>query len=179
MRDLGARRGWVVSTTPLPLYPRERPGTHCTGGWVGPRAVWTCAKNLASTGIFLNCSNSIIITEFYLMYSTALIVVCVPSSWRTPICTYKPCRTVDERSKYWGSLQSLYLCRPPARSVCLGVFASQEPVPCWPCHVWFTRHPLPTLVPSLFDPRTVQPVASRYTDWATRPTSKHVETLNS
>jgi hypothetical protein len=36
--DLGARRGWVVSATPRPLYPRERPGTHCTGGWVGPRA---------------------------------------------------------------------------------------------------------------------------------------------
>jgi hypothetical protein len=35
---LGAGRGWVVSTTPRPLYPRERPGTHCTGGWVGPRA---------------------------------------------------------------------------------------------------------------------------------------------
>jgi hypothetical protein len=31
--DLGARRGWVVSTTPRPLYPRERPGTHCTGGF--------------------------------------------------------------------------------------------------------------------------------------------------
>jgi hypothetical protein len=28
----------VVSTTPQPLYPRERPGTYCTGGWVGPRA---------------------------------------------------------------------------------------------------------------------------------------------
>jgi hypothetical protein len=28
--DLGARRGWVVSTTPRSLYPRERPGTHCT-----------------------------------------------------------------------------------------------------------------------------------------------------
>jgi hypothetical protein len=27
-----------VSTTPQPLYHRERPGTHCTGGWVGPRA---------------------------------------------------------------------------------------------------------------------------------------------
>jgi hypothetical protein len=26
------------STTPRPLYPRERPGTHCRGGWVGPRA---------------------------------------------------------------------------------------------------------------------------------------------
>jgi hypothetical protein len=36
--DLGARRGWVVSTTPRPFYPRERPGTHCTGGWVGLRA---------------------------------------------------------------------------------------------------------------------------------------------
>jgi len=23
---------------PTALYPRERPGTHCTGGWVGPRA---------------------------------------------------------------------------------------------------------------------------------------------
>jgi hypothetical protein len=28
----------VVSTTRQPLYPRERPGTHRTGGWVGPRA---------------------------------------------------------------------------------------------------------------------------------------------
>jgi hypothetical protein len=36
--DLGTRRGWVVSTTPRPIYPRERLGTHCTGGWVGPRA---------------------------------------------------------------------------------------------------------------------------------------------
>ena len=36
--NLGARWGWVDSATPRPLYPRERPGTHCTGGWVGPRA---------------------------------------------------------------------------------------------------------------------------------------------
>jgi hypothetical protein len=33
--DLGDRRRWVVSTTPRPLYPRERPGTHCTEGWEG------------------------------------------------------------------------------------------------------------------------------------------------
>ena len=32
------KMGWGVSTTPRPLYSRERPGTHCTGGWVGPRA---------------------------------------------------------------------------------------------------------------------------------------------
>jgi hypothetical protein len=28
----------VVGTTLWPLYPWDRPGTHCTGGWVGPRA---------------------------------------------------------------------------------------------------------------------------------------------
>ena len=36
--NLSARWGWVVNATPRPLYPRERPGTHCIGGWVGPRA---------------------------------------------------------------------------------------------------------------------------------------------
>jgi hypothetical protein len=77
--DLGARRGWVVSITPQPLYPRERPGTHCTGGWVGLRA-----------GL---------------------------DAW--------------EKS------------RPPPG----------------------------------FDPRTVQPVASRYTDWTTRPTRSVTQTL--
>jgi hypothetical protein len=30
--------GWVIKVMPRPLYPRERPGTHCLGGWVGPRA---------------------------------------------------------------------------------------------------------------------------------------------
>jgi hypothetical protein len=31
--------GWGVSVTPRPLFtPGERPGTHCTGGCVGPRA---------------------------------------------------------------------------------------------------------------------------------------------
>ena len=30
--------GWVVNATPRPLYPLKRPGTHCIGGWVGPRA---------------------------------------------------------------------------------------------------------------------------------------------
>jgi len=29
---------WVVNATTRALYPRERPGTHCIGGWVGPRA---------------------------------------------------------------------------------------------------------------------------------------------
>ena len=41
---------WVENATPRPLYPRERPGTHCIGGWVGPRVdLDGCGKS--STGI--------------------------------------------------------------------------------------------------------------------------------
>jgi hypothetical protein len=29
---------WVINATPRPLYPREWPSTHCTGGWVDNRA---------------------------------------------------------------------------------------------------------------------------------------------
>jgi len=43
--------GWVVNETPQPLYPRERLGTHCIGGWVGLRAGWTGMENLAPIGI--------------------------------------------------------------------------------------------------------------------------------
>ena len=39
--------GWVVNATCRPLYPRERPGTHCTGVWVGRRAgLDGCRKSL-------------------------------------------------------------------------------------------------------------------------------------
>jgi len=34
--DRSTRRG--QQHTPAALYSRERPGTHFTGGWVGPRA---------------------------------------------------------------------------------------------------------------------------------------------
>ena len=43
--------GRVANATPRPLYTRERPGTHCIGGWVGLRAGWTGAENLDPKGI--------------------------------------------------------------------------------------------------------------------------------
>ena len=43
--------GWVVNATPRPLYPRETPGTHFIGRWVGPRASLEGAENLSPTGI--------------------------------------------------------------------------------------------------------------------------------
>jgi len=36
--NFSAVRGWVVNAMPWSLYPWDRPGTHCIGGWVGPRA---------------------------------------------------------------------------------------------------------------------------------------------
>ena len=43
---------WVVNATPRLLYPRERPRTRCTGGWVGPRAGLNgCGNSRPSTGI--------------------------------------------------------------------------------------------------------------------------------
>jgi len=56
--DHGTRKGWGVGVVrsrrhaPAALYPRERSGTHCTGGWMGPGPVWTGAENLAPTGIW-------------------------------------------------------------------------------------------------------------------------------
>jgi hypothetical protein len=29
--------GWIVNPVARPHYPRERAGTPCIGGWVGPR----------------------------------------------------------------------------------------------------------------------------------------------
>jgi len=37
--DHGTRGAWGLTFTPRPLFTSgERPGTHCTGGWVGPKA---------------------------------------------------------------------------------------------------------------------------------------------
>ena len=45
--------GWVVNATTWPLYPRERPGTQCIGGWVSPRAgLDRCGISRPALGIF-------------------------------------------------------------------------------------------------------------------------------
>ena len=43
--------GWKVSATPRPLYPRQRPDTHCIGGWVGSRAGLDGCGKSRTTGI--------------------------------------------------------------------------------------------------------------------------------
>ena len=39
--------GWVFNATPRPLYPQERPGIHCMGIWVGPRAGLDIAQKIS------------------------------------------------------------------------------------------------------------------------------------
>ena len=51
---------------PAVLYPRERAGTHCTGGWVGPRAGHKTYFNLLNCNFdFKNCkyNNNVITCE--------------------------------------------------------------------------------------------------------------------
>jgi hypothetical protein len=49
--DHGTRSGEWSASRPGRSLPRERAGTHCTGGWVGPGPVWTGAENPIPTGI--------------------------------------------------------------------------------------------------------------------------------
>ena len=46
-----ARKRWIISATFRQLYPRERPGFHCTLGWVGLEALLDGSENLAKDGI--------------------------------------------------------------------------------------------------------------------------------
>ena len=56
--DRGTRRGWVVSSTSRPHFtPGEGPGTHSTGGWVGPRAGLDGQKILSPPGFDPGPSN--------------------------------------------------------------------------------------------------------------------------
>jgi len=44
--------GWVVSSTPRPIYPRKRDSIHVVqeAGWA-PGSDWMGADNLANTGV--------------------------------------------------------------------------------------------------------------------------------
>jgi hypothetical protein len=45
--------GWVANATLRPLYPLERPRTHCTQGWVGSRAgLDGCGKSRPQLGFY-------------------------------------------------------------------------------------------------------------------------------
>jgi len=56
--DRGTRRGeWSAARYGRTL-PRERPGTHCTGGWVGPRTCLDLRKTSSPPGFDPGPSNT-------------------------------------------------------------------------------------------------------------------------
>jgi hypothetical protein len=76
--DRVTRSGWVVSSTPRPHFtPRERPGTHFTGGCVGPQGWPGRAENLVPTGIRSRTVQPVVIR--YIDWATR------PTSLRQPI----------------------------------------------------------------------------------------------
>jgi hypothetical protein len=62
--------GWVVNVRPRPLYPRERPGTHYIGGWVGPRDFVTISFKTIQSGMF-QTENSRSVCEYKCKYIDA------------------------------------------------------------------------------------------------------------
>ena len=57
--DHGTRRGGGQRHALAALYPQKRPGTHCTGGWVGPRAgLDRCGKSRPQRDFFFFCIRS-------------------------------------------------------------------------------------------------------------------------
>jgi len=66
--DRGTRRGWMVSSTPRPFYPREVPGTHFTGGWVGSRAGLDWRKISSPPGFDPEPSSPVTLSLYRLRY---------------------------------------------------------------------------------------------------------------
>jgi hypothetical protein len=118
-RDHGTRRGCGGQRhTPAALYPRERPGTRCTGGWVEPGAVWTDAENLAPTGIrspdrparsqsiYRLCYPTpmfiyVLVIHTYICithcYSPPIVIANVPHTFGTPRCAFQAkCESGDQ-----------------------------------------------------------------------------------
>ena len=77
--------GWVNNASLLPLYPRKRPSTHCTAGWMGPRAgLDGCGKRRPKPGfgprtvqpVASRCTNYAILVHFLKHYFSK-VYICV------------------------------------------------------------------------------------------------------
>ena len=83
--DHSPRRGWGVGVTPQPLFtPQERPGTHWTGGWVGPKAgLDRCGKSRLPPGF--NPQTIRPVTSHYTDYATRPTFLFMAMRKRKPV----------------------------------------------------------------------------------------------
>jgi hypothetical protein len=124
--NLGTRWAWVINATLRPLYPREWPGTHCAGVWVGPRTGLDGCKNLAPTGIFL-------FSVLPLYYFYVLIVLAVP------FCPYRTTHTTQTSDSNPQSQQAISRRHAPWTARPLGPgFDPQTVQPVAGCYTYYT-----------------------------------------
>jgi len=75
------KMGWVVNATPSPLYLRERTGTNCMGGCVGPRAgLDRCGKSRHNWDSTLRTVQPRSESPNRLSYKSVRIVYCIKRS---------------------------------------------------------------------------------------------------
>jgi hypothetical protein len=130
------------------FYPRERPGSHCTGGWVGPRAGLDRCRKYRPYRDFFKCT--IFIDPWFTIYSGHVSGI-----------------------QYWWEYGVVLTVIFVVVLTCLRPQDYREPSDCSGT-MSVDRGPYchrAKRAQGIFDPRTVQLVASRYTDYATRPTS--------
>jgi hypothetical protein len=96
--------GW---STPLPgvFTPQERPGTHCTGGWMGPRANVRVRKIWPLTGIWFPDRPVRSKSPYWLLLS--LQISCVQS---TSLSFYDPALVTRCSFKILYTSLSLQVC---------------------------------------------------------------------
>ena len=73
---------------PGPLYPRERPGTHFTGGWVGPRAGLDGRKISSPPGLDPGPSSPVAQSLYRLSYRAHSILSVIYDNRLLNILTY-------------------------------------------------------------------------------------------
>jgi hypothetical protein len=147
----------VVSNTPRPFYPRERPGTHCTGGWAGPRAGLDVSEISRPQREFyfillttLLRYNICLITYMSIVRGSQFPHVQFTRYSLNRCCSHKrfPLRSDSHSTCQKNSPRRLLLSQPP---ICPQLTET----------LYVYIHPQYT---ARLEPRTVQPVVSRYTD---------------
>jgi hypothetical protein len=154
----GTRKGWEVSVTSRLLFtPGERRGIHCTGGWGGPKGLSGQVQKISAPPGFNPWTVQPVASHY--------------ADWATWLCT-----------GHRGSRDIALLFHDHGTRRGWGVSVTPQ-TNFTPGKTWYplyrrlggpqgqsgqVRKISP---PPGFDPRTVQPVASHYTDWATWPTN--------
>ena len=99
--------GWVVDATPRPLYRRERPGTHCIGGWLGPRAGLNgCGKSRHHRDSILGPSNPWRVAIRTELYRPSIIDVNIPCWLLSSVL----CVCVCVRARFYAVCIAFILC---------------------------------------------------------------------